>query len=217
RGFNRLSLQAHVTGNGHGISEIVFAFRILVADPAQDAERVIAGKCHQPAIAEADLALLRRGLALLADCDKLVPMQQKPAIALWIRRPESKYRYGSTVCQRLTQFRKRLRSHQRRIAEYNENIVSAAGDRLARRKNGVGCAAPLALLKNLRLWRDPLHLPASGIVVRSHDCAVVARPWRLRGSNDMRQQCRPAQFMHDLGPARRHSRALAGSEHNGKA
>jgi hypothetical protein len=107
--------------------------------------------------------------------------------------------------------------HQRRIAEYNENIVSAAGDRLARRKNGVGCAAPLALLKNLRLWRDPLHLPASGIVVRSHDDGDVAGTCGLRGSNDMRQQCLPAQFMHDLGPARMHSRALAGGEHDGKA
>src|SRR6185436_16116012 len=115
-------------------------------------------------IAEADLALLRRGLALLADCDKLVPMQQKPAIALWIRRAESKHRYGGPICQRLTQFRKRLRLHQRRIAEYNEKIVSAAGDRLARRKNGVGCAAPLALLKNRRLWGVPLPPPPAGTV-----------------------------------------------------
>ena len=117
----------------------------------------------------------------------------------------------------MTQLRKRLRTHQRRIAEYDENIVGAAGDRLARRKNGVGSAAPLTLLKNLRLWRDPPRLLANGIVVRSHDDRDVAGTGGLRRSDDMRQQCPPAQFMHDLGPARMHSRALAGGEHDGKA
>src|SRR6186997_2858426 len=47
RGFDRPCFQTHIAGNGNGVGEIVFAFRILVADPAQNGERVVAGKCHQ--------------------------------------------------------------------------------------------------------------------------------------------------------------------------
>ena len=87
-----------------------------------------------------------------------LPLHHKPAVALWIRRREPEHRHGRTVGQRLAQFRKRLRPHQRRIGEHHQNIVGAAGDRLARRQNGMGGAAPFALLKNLRLWRDPARL-----------------------------------------------------------
>jgi hypothetical protein len=51
----------------------------------------------------------------------------------------------------------------------------------------VGSAAPLALLKNLCLWRDPPRLLANGIVVGSNDDSNVAGTGGLRCSNDMRQ------------------------------
>src|SRR4029078_5731621 len=128
---DRPYLQTHIAGNGNGGGEIVLAFRIFVADPAQNAERVTPGRRDKPAIAEVNFALLRRGVALFADRRKLVPSQQRPAITLWIRRPEPEHRDGSNICQRFAQFRKSLRTHQRRIAEYDENIVGAARDRLA--------------------------------------------------------------------------------------
>ncbi len=67
RGFDRHCLQAHIAGDGNRIGEIIFAFGIRIADTVEDGERLLTGKRHQAAIAKADRALFRCGIALLAD------------------------------------------------------------------------------------------------------------------------------------------------------
>ncbi len=61
---------------------------------------MLAGKRHQAAIAEADPALLRRGVALLADGDELVAAHHQPAVAVRIGGLETEHRHRGAVGQR---------------------------------------------------------------------------------------------------------------------
>src|SRR5262249_1529841 len=97
RGFDRHSRQAHTAGNDYGVAEIVFAFGICIADTIDDGERLLAVQRNQAAIAETDLALFCRWVALFTDGEKFVSAHQESSVARRIGWLEAENCHGRTI------------------------------------------------------------------------------------------------------------------------
>src|SRR6478735_7018083 len=131
RGFDRYCLQSHIAGDGNGVGEIIFALGIRIPYTREDGEGLFAGERHEAAIAEADLALFARGVALLPDRSKFVALHDQPPVSCGIGRLEPEHRHGRTFGQCTAQLRKGLGPYQWRVREHHQNIIRTAGDRLA--------------------------------------------------------------------------------------
>ena len=88
---------------------------------------MLAGQRHQTTIAEVDLALFRRGIALFANGDKFRSAHHEPTVAVRIGRPETEHRNCRAVRKRCTQSRQAFGAHQRRVGEHHQNIIGAFG------------------------------------------------------------------------------------------
>ncbi len=221
-GFDRDRLQAHIAGNGNRITEIVFAFGIGIADAIENGERLVAGKRHQTAIAQTDLAFRLIGIAVLADRQQFIAARQQPPVARRIRRTESQHRHRRTAGKRRAQLRERFRPHQRRVGEHHQNIVGQpsirfARNRLARRQHRVRRAAPFLLHEYFGFGRKCMRLLRHIIVVGpDHDGDFAAAGLHRRGQH-MREQRASADRVQRLRQGGAHAGALAGGQHDRKA
>src|SRR6478752_6662736 len=151
RGFDRYCLQSHIAGDGNGVGEIIFALGIRIPYTREDGEGLFAGERHEAAIAEANLTLFVRGVALLPDRSKFVALHDQPPVSCGIGRLEPEHRHGRAFGQCTAQLRKGLGPYQWRVREHHQDIIRTAGDRLACRQDSVGGPRALALLKDLYL------------------------------------------------------------------
>ena len=218
-GFDRHRLQAHLAGNGNRIGQIVFALGVGIADPLENRQRLAAGKRHQPAIAEADFALVRAGVALFADGDELIALRHQPAIAGRVGRPESKHRDRCALRQRRAQ----RASVCGRTSGVSANItrISSAPRASALRAASTACAVPRRsrLLENLRLGRDAQRLlgdrrraPGPTTTAMSRAAGLASpRPAHARAA------LRPPMRMQHFRQRRAHARAFAGRQHDREA
>ena len=106
-----------------------------------------------PALHSVILRSAGAGVGLLADRDQSVALDQQPAIAGRIGGAKAEHGERCAVLQRRAQPRKGFGRNQRRIAERDQQIVGAAGDRLAGRQHRMRGAEPLALNEGRRIRR----------------------------------------------------------------
>ena len=108
-------------------------------------------------------------------------------------------------------------SNERNVGVGDQNVVVAAGDRLARRQNRVSGAAPLELNEDLRLRRGLQRFGGDVVPIRPDDDRDVVR-FRFANRREHVGEHRPAgDLMQHLRPSRAHARALAGGEDDGEA
>ena len=86
---------------------------------------------------------------MLADRHQAVALEQQPAVAGGVGGTEAEHGEGGALRQRRAQPRKRLGRNQRRVAERHQQIVGAAGDRVAGGQHGMRGAEALGLNERL--------------------------------------------------------------------
>ena len=159
-GFDHDGLQSHVPDDADRVGQIILALAVGIADLLDDLERAAAVERHHAGIAEIDLALGGAGLGMLADRHQPIALDQQPAVAGGIGGAKAEHGERRAVLQRRPQPRKCLGRNQRRVAERDQQIVGAAGDRLARRQHRMRGAEPLALDEGQRHPAAPARPPA---------------------------------------------------------
>ena len=157
------------------------------------------------------------GVGLLADRHQPVALDQEPAVAGGVGGAKTEHGQRRAVLQRRAQALEGRGRNQRRIAERDQQIVGAAGDRLARREHRMRGAETLALNEGRRIRTQAPGLLLDRPVVRPDDHGERgARAFR-GGAQHMRQQRLAGHRMQHLRHRGTHPRALAGREHDGQA
>ena len=95
--FDRHRAELHAARDFDRIGQIEFMFAVVVADPLQDGKRAVAGKRHDAAVAESDLALARARIGFLANGGELVARHDEPPIAGRIGRPKAEHGDGRAL------------------------------------------------------------------------------------------------------------------------
>lgn len=207
RGFDGDRLQSHRARDGNRVGQIKFALAVVIADSVEQRQRVFTGKRHQPAIAEADRALLRRCIFFLDDSRKITAGRYQPSIAGRVLRRKAKNRHRRARAQRGAQGRQRFRPHQRRVGEHHQNIAGAAFDRLARRQHRMRGAEAFALLENLRLRSDLARFRRDIVTTGPHHNGDLGAAGCARRRQDMGDQTAAADAVQDLRRRGSHARS----------
>ena len=143
--------QTVARGDFDEIGEIIFARGVVGADRLQHRQRAGARERDRTRVAAADRALLSARVFLLADRDQRAVALDQPAIAGRIGGLEAQRDEPCPLGEPGAQRRQRLGADQRQIRIADDDVVAAAGERLARGQNRMGGAAALGLHKNLAL------------------------------------------------------------------
>ena len=216
-GFDHDGLQSQVPNDADRVGQIIFALAVGIADLFDDFERLAAVERHYAGIAERDRAFRGDGVGLLADRHQTVALDQQPAIAGGIGGAKAEHRQRRAVLQRRAQALECGGRNQRRIAERNQQIVRAAGDRIAGRQHRMRGAQTLALNEGRGIRPHPPGLFADSLLIGS-DHHGERRPTPLRGgAQHMRQQRLAGHRMQHFRGRGAHARALAGREHDRQA
>ena len=216
-GFDHDGLQSQVPHDGDGVGQIILALAVGIADLFDDLQRLAAVERHHAGVAERDRAF--RGLASACSriADQPVALDQQPAVAGGIGGAKAEHGQRRAVLQRRAQPRKGRGRNQRRIAEHDQQIVGAAGDRVAGREHRMRGAEPLALNEGRRVRAQPPDLFRDRLVVGPDDHGERGAGALRGGAQHMRQQRLAGHRMQHLWQRRAHPRALAGREHDGEA
>ena len=199
------------------IHQIIFALAVGVADLLDDLQRAVAVERHHAGVAQRHLAFFGAGVGMLADRHQMVAFEQQTAIAGRVGGAEAEHGERRAFCQRRAHARKGLGRNQRRIAERHQQIVGAAGDRLAGGQHRMRGAEPLGLNERRRIRPDARNFVGDRLVVRPDHhrersaCAVRRR------IQHMGQQRLAGYGVQHLGQRGSHPRALAGRKHHRQA
>ncbi len=215
--FDHDRLQSQVSYDGNGVGEIVFALAVGIADFFDDFQRPAAIERHHAGIAEFDGPLGRAGVGLLTDRHQPVALDQQPAVAGGIGGLKAEHGQRRAVLQGRPQTVEGGGRYQRRVAEHNQQIVGAPGNRLARRQHRMRGAETAALNvgRCVRTQTPGLGLDRPVIGPDDHGKGC-ARPVG-GGAQHMRQQRLAGHRMQHLRHCRAHPGALAGREHDREA
>ena len=213
-GANR---QVPRAGDLDRIGQVEFALGIVVADGGQQFGDMGPRKGHEPAIAQADPALVGACILVFADRGQLAVGFDQPAVAGRIVGPEAdddEVRAGRKFRARPAQ---RFGRHEGRVAEQDEHIVEALPDGRQRGRHRVGGAEPLPLDEEPHpgpVRAQPLADPVAAMP-DDHGQAPAARGARAgRHMGDHRQA---GDRMQHLGQVRFHALAGAGGQNDGQA
>jgi len=177
----------------------------------------VAVERHHAGIAQRHLALFFGRIGMLADRHQAVAFEQQPAVAGGVDGTEPEHGKGGALRQRRAQPRKCLGRNQRRVAERHQQIVGAAGDRVAGGQHGMRRAEALGLDEGRRIRADARNLIGDRLVVRpDHDRERRARSVR-GGIQHMRQQRLAGDGVQHLRKPGPHASALAGRKHDSQA
>ena len=187
-GLDHDGLQSQISHDADGIGQIILALAVGVADLLDDRERLAAVERHHAGIAQRDLAFRRTRVGLLADRGQPAALDHQPAVTGRIGGVEAEHGERRAVLQRRAHALEGLGRDQRRIAERDQKIVRAAGNRVAGREHRVRGAEALALNEGGRIGPDPRDLVRDRLVVGPDHHGKRGAGAMGRGIQHMRQQ-----------------------------
>src|SRR5690606_3586277 len=114
------------------LRQVIFALRVVVADPVEQRQRMLTGNCHDAAIAEANAALFLGTILILADRHQRPIRFDQATVARRIFDTEAHHSNRCAFRQHFAHGNKGRRVDQRRIAEHDQHVVIAAGNRPSR-------------------------------------------------------------------------------------
>ena len=150
-GFDHDGLQSQFSNDGDRVGQIILALALAWPIFSMMSSALRPSNAITPALQSVIARSAGTGVGVLADRDQPVAFDQQPAIAGRIGGAKAEHGQRRAVFQRRAQARECRGRNQRRIAEHDQQIVGAAGDRLARRQHRMRGAETLALDEGRRV------------------------------------------------------------------
>ncbi len=178
------------------------------------ASALLAGKRHQPAIAQRDGAFAGAGVGLLADGDEVVALHDQTPVAGRIGGAKAGNRKRRARGKRRAQPRQRCRANERRVAIDDQDIVRPAFDGRLRGEHRMRGATAFALNECSGIRQDAPRFAGDVVLPGTDDdggCGDAGLGDRIE---DMGEQRLSGQRMQHFGPRRSHARALAGRQYD---
>ena len=216
-GFDHNRLQSQIPDDANRIGQIILALAVGTADFFDHRQRLAPVESHDAGVAKSDRTFLRSCVSLLSNPVSRFPLtSSRPyPVGSVARNPRTA---SAAPWSSAARSRWSVRGgYQWRIAEHDEQVISAAGDGIACRQNGVGGAEPLTLNERGGIRTHTFDFCRDRLVLRPdhHGQCCVSTLWG--GVQNMRQQRLSGQRMQHLGHGGPHARALTRGEHDRKA
>jgi hypothetical protein len=158
------------------------------------------------------MAARMAGILLLADRHQAIPLRDQSAIPERIGGAKTKYGDRGALRQGGAQSRQGFGADQRRVPEYDQDIVEVAFDRRARTQHGMRRAPAFGLGEDLNARQNPPRLGGHRVLFRADDHCGRSALQGLDGAQDMLQQRAAGDLVQHLRVPRAQAHPLPGGE-----